>query len=75
LSRIARAIQSVRQSSQVQAIADYAKLSLSNDRPIILSLKKFILSYGASTLHKDALRIIGGVDRVEHLAATGVSAV
>jgi hypothetical protein len=27
-----------------------------------LSLKKFILSYGASTLHKDALRIIGRVD-------------
>lgn len=27
------------------------------------------------TLHKDALRIIGGVDRVQHPAAAGIGAV
>jgi ParB family transcriptional regulator, chromosome partitioning protein len=31
-----------RSVSQLQTIADYAKLSLSNDRPIMLTLKKFI---------------------------------
>src|SRR5580658_386431 len=36
------------QSSQVQTIADYAKLSLSNDQPIMLALKKFIPCYAAA---------------------------
>jgi hypothetical protein len=39
---------SIGQSSQVQIIADYAKLSLSNDRPIMLALKKFIPCYAAA---------------------------
>jgi hypothetical protein len=37
-----------RSVSQVQTIADYAKLSLSNDRPITLALKKFIPCYAAA---------------------------
>jgi hypothetical protein len=41
LSRRARAIQSVSQSSQVQTIADDAKLSLSNDRPIMSGMNNF----------------------------------
>jgi len=36
------------QSSQVQTIADYAKLSLSSDQPIMLALKKFIPCYAAA---------------------------
>ena len=48
MSRRSRAIQSVSQSSQVQTIADYAKLSLSSDQPIMLALKKFIPCYAAA---------------------------
>ena len=48
LSRRSRAIPSVSQSSQVQTIADYAKLSLSNAQPIMLALKKFIPCYAAA---------------------------
>ena len=36
------------QSSQVQTIADYAKLSLSSDQPIILALKQLIPCYAAA---------------------------
>ena len=38
--------------SHVQTIADYAKLSLSNDHPIMLALKKFIPCYAAALFIK-----------------------
>jgi hypothetical protein len=44
----ARKTQSVSQLSQVQTIADYAKLSLSKPQPIMLALKKFIPCYAAA---------------------------
>jgi hypothetical protein len=50
---------SISQSSKVQSIADYAKLSLSNHQPIMLALKKFIPLLRRGTLHKEARRIIG----------------
>jgi hypothetical protein len=40
-----------RSVSQVQTIADYAKLSLSNDHPIMLTLKKFVPCYAALSDH------------------------
>ena len=55
MSHRARAIQSVNQSSQVQTIADYAKLSLSNDRPIMLAVKKFVPCYAAALCIKTLL--------------------
>jgi hypothetical protein len=45
-----------------QTIADYAKLSLSDDQPIMLALKKFIPLLRCGTLHKDGRRITCGMD-------------
>ncbi len=62
LARSSRAIRSVSQSSQVQTIADYAKLSLSNDQPMMLALKKLIPCYAAAlciTTHSALLALCG----------------
>src|SRR5882757_4141757 len=68
-----RAIQSVSQSSQVQTVADYAKLSLSNEQPIMLALKKFIPCYAAALCIKTHAALLALCDAPHNASSrTGI---
>src|ERR1700728_1116910 len=61
------------QSSQVQTIADYAKLSLSNDQPSMLSLKKFIPCYAAALCIKTHAALLALCDAPHNASSrTGI---